>query len=47
MTLVLTPGSVTLGTLEKIYRGDNAVRLDPACDAAIEKAAARIAHRAA
>ncbi|MEO1987074.1 MAG: histidine ammonia-lyase [Martelella sp.] len=47
MTLVLTPGSVTLATLEKIYRGDDAVRLDPACDAAIEKAAARIAQIAA
>ncbi|MAM13578.1 MAG: histidine ammonia-lyase [Rhizobiaceae bacterium] len=47
MTLVLTPGSVTLATLEKIYRGDDAVRLDPGCDVAIEKAAARIAAIAA
>ncbi|AQZ50623.1 histidine ammonia-lyase [Martelella mediterranea] len=47
MTLVLTPGSVTLATLETIYRGGDAVRLDPACDAAIEKAAARIAAIAA
>ncbi|QQM30936.1 histidine ammonia-lyase [Martelella lutilitoris] len=47
MTLVLTPGSVTLAALEKIYRGDDAVRLDPGCDVAIEKAAARIAAIAA
>ena len=47
MTLTLKPGSVTLATLEKIYRGNDAVRLDPGCDAAIEKAAARIAAIAA
>ncbi|MGV0911801.1 histidine ammonia-lyase [Martelella sp. FOR1707] len=47
MTLVLTPGTVRLATLEKIYRGDDTVRLDPGCDVAIEKAAARIAAIAA
>ncbi|WP_180898423.1 histidine ammonia-lyase [Martelella soudanensis] len=47
MTIVLKPGSVTLATLEGIYRSDTPVRLDPSCDAAIEKAAARIAQIAA
>lgn len=47
MTITLHPGSVTLAELAEIYwRGENAV-LDPAFDARIEKAAARIAAIAA
>ncbi len=40
MTLTLHPGSVSLAMLEKIYWSGEAARLDPACDAAIAKAAA-------
>ncbi|MET3599509.1 histidine ammonia-lyase [Martelella mangrovi] len=47
MIVTLEPGSVTLSTLETIYRGAMPVKLAPACDAAIEKAAARIADIAA
>ena len=47
MTITLNPGSVTLSTLETIYRGNEPVRLHPGCDAAMEKAAARIAAIAA
>lgn len=47
MTLILKPGSVSLGTFEKIYREKSSVRLDTAFHAAIEKAAARIAEIAA
>lgn len=43
MTLTLTPGSVPIHTLERIWREKPAVRLDPACHAAIEVSAARIA----
>ena len=42
-TLTLTPGAVTLADLEKIFREEAAVRLDPACRPAIELAHARIA----
>ncbi|GAB4285771.1 MAG: histidine ammonia-lyase [Roseovarius sp.] len=41
-TLILTPGSVTLAELEAVWRAGAAVRLDPACHAAIAGAAARI-----
>ncbi|KQT52749.1 MULTISPECIES: histidine ammonia-lyase [unclassified Aureimonas] len=47
MTLVLVPGAVTLEILEGIYRGDEPVRLDPACRPAVEAAARRIAEIAA
>src|SRR6218665_16052 len=47
MTLVLKPGSVPLSTLETIYWTGEPARPDPAFDAGIEKAAARIAEIAA
>ncbi|UIJ73313.1 histidine ammonia-lyase [Aurantimonas sp. HBX-1] len=47
MTIVLTPGDTTLATLERIYRGAEPVRLDPACRSGIESSAARIAKIAA
>ncbi|TNB49462.1 histidine ammonia-lyase [Martelella lutilitoris] len=47
MTITLEPGSVTLAVLEEVYRGVEPARLAPSCDAAIEKAAARIARIAA
>jgi histidine ammonia-lyase len=47
MTIVLHPGAVTLKQLENIYWTGESVRLDPAFDAGIEKAAARIAEIAA
>lgn len=37
MTISLTPGSVTLETLETIYRGSEPAALDPACHSAIER----------
>ncbi|SEB51325.1 histidine ammonia-lyase [Nitratireductor aquibiodomus] len=42
MTLVLTPGAVAVQDLERIWRDGVAVRVDPACHAGIEAAAARI-----
>lgn len=42
-TLTLMPGAVTLDDLEKVYRTQTSVRLDPACRPAIERAHARIA----
>ncbi|MFD2238416.1 histidine ammonia-lyase [Aureimonas populi] len=47
MTILLKPGAVSLATLERIYRGDEAVRLDPACGPAVKAAAGRIAEIAA
>jgi histidine ammonia-lyase len=41
--LTLTPGAVTLGTLERIWRAGAPARLDPACRPAVEAAAARVA----
>nr|WP_217482884.1 histidine ammonia-lyase [Sulfitobacter maritimus] len=41
--MTLTPGAVTLDDLAKIYWTEAAVRLDPACHPAIERAQARIA----
>lgn len=43
MTVTLTPGAVTLSTLEHIYRSREAVALDRTSDVGIEAAAARIA----
>jgi len=43
MTIILSPGSVSLRDLEDIYWNGRPARLDPACDAAIERGAARIA----
>jgi histidine ammonia-lyase len=43
MTLTLQPGAITLETLERIYRGSEAVRLDPSSHPRMEAAAARIA----
>lgn len=43
MTLTLQPGAVSLETLEALYWNEASARLDPACDAAIERGAARIA----
>jgi histidine ammonia-lyase len=43
MTLVLQPGSVPLSTLQTLYWTSAPARLDPAFDAGIERAAARIA----
>ena len=45
--LVLTPGSATLADLERVWREEAPVRLDPACRADVEDAAARIAAAAA
>lgn len=42
-TLTLTPGAVTLDDLSKIYWSEAAVRLDPVCRPAIERAHACIA----
>ncbi|CAN0655140.1 Histidine ammonia-lyase [Nitratireductor aquimarinus] len=42
MTLVLTPGAVTIQDLERIWRDGVAVRVDSACYPGIEAAAARI-----
>jgi histidine ammonia-lyase len=47
MTITLTPGAVSLDTLAMIYWTGTPVVLDPDCDSAIEKAAARIAEIAA
>jgi histidine ammonia-lyase len=47
MSIVLTPGSVSLKTLHDIYWNGTPVRIDPSFDAGIEKAAARIAQIAA
>jgi histidine ammonia-lyase len=47
MSLILKPGSVPLSTIEKIYRENLAVRIDPSFHAGVEKAAARIAEIAA
>ena len=46
-TIILKPGSVSLETLETIYRDGLPVRIDPAFHAGVEKAAARIAEIAA
>jgi len=46
MTVVLTPGRLTLADLDAIYRGAP-TSLDPACRGAVEAAAARIAEVAA
>ncbi|MFC5586274.1 histidine ammonia-lyase [Nitratireductor kimnyeongensis] len=42
MTLVLTPGAVTIQDLEQIWRDGTPVRLDKSCHAGVEAAAARI-----
>ncbi|TAX25035.1 aromatic amino acid lyase, partial [Rhizobium leguminosarum] len=47
MTITLHPGSVSLKDLETIYWTGVPARLDPAFDAGIAKAAARIAEIAA
>lgn len=47
MSIVLTPGSVSLRELQDIYWNGTPVRIDPLFDAGIEKAAARIARIAA
>lgn len=47
MSLILQPGSVPLSTIEKIYRENLAVRIDPSFHKGIEKVAARIAEIAA
>ncbi|MCL7996703.1 histidine ammonia-lyase [Brucella sp. 21LCYQ03] len=47
MSLILQPGSVSLSTIEKIYRENIAVRIDPSFHAGVEKAARRIAEIAA
>ncbi|WP_185984238.1 histidine ammonia-lyase [Aureimonas mangrovi] len=43
MTIVLDPGAVSLATLERIYRGAEAVRLAPSCAARVAAGAERIA----
>jgi histidine ammonia-lyase len=43
MTLTLHPGSITLETLERIYRSSGPIRLDPSAYPRIGAAAARIA----
>ncbi|MCQ1851272.1 histidine ammonia-lyase [Neorhizobium galegae] len=47
MSIVLTPGSVSLRELQDIYWNGTPVRIDPLFDAGTEKAAARIAQIAA
>lgn len=47
MSLVLKPGNVPLSTIEKIYRENLAVRIDPSFHLGVEKAARRIAEIAA
>ncbi|HEV2517716.1 MAG TPA: histidine ammonia-lyase [Devosia sp.] len=47
MTVTLIPGSVSLETLSEIFWNGTPVVLDPAFDAAVERAAARIAQIAA
>lgn len=47
MTIILHPGRVSLRELETIYWTGQSARLDPSCDAPIEKAAHRIAQIAA
>lgn len=47
MTIILKPGSVSLETLETIYRDGLPVRIDPTFHAGVERAAARIAEIAA
>jgi histidine ammonia-lyase len=47
MSILLTPGSVRLATLQELYWNRTPARLDPSFDAAIEKAAARIGEIAA
>jgi histidine ammonia-lyase len=47
MAMILHPGSVTLAELETLYRTGVPARLDPACDAAMAKSAARVAAIAA
>ena len=46
-TLTLTPGAVSLADLARIYRDDASIKLDRACQAAVQEAAARIAAAAA
>ncbi|WP_309083488.1 histidine ammonia-lyase [Chelativorans sp.] len=43
MTLTVTPGEVSIHTLERIWREGPPVRLDPSCHTAIERSAQRIA----
>lgn len=45
--LTLTPGATRLATLETLWRSGVPARLDPACRAAVEAAAARVAQAAA
>lgn len=45
--IVLTPGSVTLATLETLFRTDTPARLDPAARGGVEAAAALVAEAAA
>jgi len=42
MSIVLTPGSVTISTLERIYRSNEPVKLDPSCFPALDASAGRI-----
>lgn len=43
MTLIITPGKVSIQMLERIWREQASVRLDPSCHEAIEASARRIA----
>ena len=47
MSILLQPGAVPLSLLEHVYRTGEPARLDPDCDAIIEKGALRIAEIAA
>lgn len=47
MTVILTPGEVTLDQLEMIWRQELPAKLDPACRPAIEAAARMVAEAAA
>ena len=46
MTITLTPGSVTLAQLEKFFRDDTNVKLDPKCRKAVDLAASRVVEAA-
>jgi len=45
--LIVKPGSITLAELSQIFREQRAIKLDPACKSAVERAAGHIARAAA
>ena len=47
MTITLVPGRAPLAALERLWRGNDSVTLDPAAQPAVEAAAALVAEAAA